>query len=56
MKLPLECKAAECRGFDWIDGVAVGLAGSLFSKKCLEEEDWGLIAKIAKDLIDALKL
>jgi 2-dehydro-3-deoxyphosphogluconate aldolase / (4S)-4-hydroxy-2-oxoglutarate aldolase len=35
--------------------IAVGLAGSLFPKKCLEEEDWGSISTIAKDLIESLK-
>jgi 2-dehydro-3-deoxyphosphogluconate aldolase / (4S)-4-hydroxy-2-oxoglutarate aldolase len=35
--------------------IAVGLAGSLFPKKCMEEEDWGSISTIAKDLIESLK-
>jgi hypothetical protein len=27
----------------------------LFPKKCMEEEDWGSISTIAKDLIESLK-
>jgi 2-dehydro-3-deoxyphosphogluconate aldolase / (4S)-4-hydroxy-2-oxoglutarate aldolase len=35
--------------------IAVGLAGSLFPQKCLEEEDWDSIATLVKDLIESLK-
>ncbi len=35
--------------------IAVGLAGSLFPKKCLEEEDWGSIATLAKNLVESLQ-
>ena len=34
--------------------IAVGLAGSLFPKQFLEEEDWGSITTIAKRLIGSL--
>ncbi len=35
--------------------IAVGLAGSLFPKQFLEEEDWGSISTIAKNLVESLQ-